>query len=69
MENRHFSLFPDVPLTDGSIDSLSSRTFDLAVEASGAALHHLHVFDDRAESRLTLRLLLVLQTLEELVIL
>lgn len=44
-------------------------TFYLAVEAGGAALHHLHVFDDRAERRLTLRLLLVLQTLQELVVL
>jgi len=49
--------------------SLILGTFYLAVKAGGAALHHLHVFDDHAESRLTLGLLLVLQTLQELVVL
>lgn len=48
---------------------ICGRTFDLAVEAGGAALHHLHVFDDRAEAGLALGPLLVLQTLQELVVL
>lgn len=46
-----------------------SCTFNLAVKASGAALHHLHIFDDSAECWFTLRLLLILQTLQKLVVL
>lgn len=47
---------------------LGSLTFNFTVETSGATFYDLHIFDDCAKSWLTLRFLLILQTLQKLIV-